>query len=153
MNTTKMGEERMSKNANRAAAKQANTTGRGTRTKTVVRWRTEGCVKELKLEGDEVTLKIEPTEAFSAGVDGDTRKCRILFVKEEESNKPDANPVDAKLVDAGTSFALGKGTDSKDTEVSFALLYQMKKDHMRIRVGVDELDEKAKPHIQSIALI
>lgn len=60
----------MSKSANGVARKRANTAEQSGDTKTFARWRTEGCIKEVKLDDESVTLQIEPTEAFSVGVDG-----------------------------------------------------------------------------------
>lgn len=118
-------------------------------------WRSEGCIKELKLEGNEVTLKIDPTEAFVFGVD-EVKK--ILFVMGEKPSWESTNPVDAKLVEAGTEFVVDKvilanGKEDKSAKFSIGLLYALKKDCARIRMVVDELDEKAKPRIQSIVLI
>lgn len=133
----------MSKSANGVARKRANTAEQSGDTKTFARWRTEGCIKEVKLDDESVTLQIEPTEAFSVGVDGAKK---ILFVKEEETDAKDA-----KLVEAETSFVLGKSTDGECTKIPFPLLYQIKKDHARIRMVVENLESVSQ--IKSITFI
>lgn len=129
-----------------STTKKPNANGLSEEGKTV--WYTEGCIKELKFDGKSVTLQVEPTEAFSTGVDGAKK---ILFVKEEETG---AKPVDAKLVEDKTSFALGKGTDGEDTKISPTLLYQIKKDHVRIRMVVGNGENfESVSQIKSITII
>lgn len=71
---------------------------------------------------------------------------KILFVKEEETDAKDA-----KLVEAETSFVLGKSTDGECTKIPFPLLYQIKKDHARIRMVVENLESVSQ--IKSITFI
>ncbi len=134
----------MNTKTNGDVPKQASATKQTASKKTVARWYTEGCIKEVKLEGNEVTLKIEPTEAFAFGVD-DVKK--ILFDIGEKPSWKGTNPVDAKLVEAETEFCV-----CKNTRISFALLCQMKKDNTCVRMGVNKIGT-SKPRIQSVVLI
>ena len=81
---------------------------------------TEGTIKKIVMEGNEVRFSIAPAERFL--VEKDDEKGILFLVNKKEKWDVFVKPEDATLF----SWAKGEGS----------LLLQIKRDHLRIRVYV-----------------
>ena len=117
---------------------------------------TEGYIKEIKLNDQGISVKLDPSEKFSFG-DGESRDKKLVLLEGESEYK-------AELIAQSVEFQFGnrdvKESDKdkndaasnaeKPVGVDANLLFVLKKDRAKLRVSVEKMDKEKEKNKKTI---
>ena len=117
---------------------------------------TEGCIKEIKLNDQGISVKLDHSEKFSFG-DGESSDKKLVLLEGESEYK-------AELIAQSVEFQFGnrdvKESDKdkndaasnaeKPVGVDANLLFVLKKDRAKLRVSVEKMDKEKEKNKKTI---